>query len=319
MTTPSFRSQIADSVSLPLRIFARSLAEGLFSGAHRASTKGAGIEFAGHRPYTPGDDLRHLDRHAQLRHNRLLLRQFQTDTERSIHIVCDVSPSMAYADADPPSPSKLDTALLMTASLAYYCRRAGDDLGVTLIDGKSEETLVTRGRGASLDQIISTLEANQRPPLAPTVPQTSAAGQADAGAALSLWQKTLHVLGGSLRRGSVVFILSDFLDMTEDLAQDIVRLSARSRTVRCGQILARSELTFPFEGALRFFDPETGTLVQTDAQRARALYQSALDALTVHLEEKIHASGGSFTRILTDEAPELSLSHLASGLAKEEG
>lgn len=58
----------------PLRISARHAADGVYAGGHRSQRRGAGVEFGGHRAYTPGDDLRFIDRHALMRHGRLLVR-----------------------------------------------------------------------------------------------------------------------------------------------------------------------------------------------------------------------------------------------------
>ncbi len=312
MAQTHLRTKIAEHVGSPLRILARGLAEGLYSGSHRATTKGAGIEFAGHRPYTPGDDLRHLDRHAQLRHNRLLVRQFQTDTERSIHLVCDVSLSMAYSDAPLEQPSKLDLSLLLTASLAYLTRRSGDDLGLSLVDADDSITVFAKGRNSSLEQIMSLLEARVRPPLRPS--STSSPQERKSVTFPDQWETTLSYLGSSLRRGSIVLILSDFLDLTPSIAQSIAQLGTRSRTVRCAQILTPNEAVFPFDGVLRFIDPESGTIIQADAKTAAPLYRRALDDLTEPLSGRLQASGGRFVRVLSNTAPDQALSVLAQGL-----
>ena len=92
----SIAAQIDWGKLAPLRLRARAIAEGLYAGAHRSARKGAGIEFGGHREYTPGDDLRWLDRRSLLRHDRLLTRQFETETDRALRLVVDATRSMAY-------------------------------------------------------------------------------------------------------------------------------------------------------------------------------------------------------------------------------
>src|SRR5581483_8976809 len=79
-----------------LRIRARLVAEGVYAGAHRSARRGAGIEFGGHREYVPGDDLRWLDRRSLLRHDHLLVRQFETETDRALRLVVDATGSMSY-------------------------------------------------------------------------------------------------------------------------------------------------------------------------------------------------------------------------------
>ena len=81
---------------VPLRLRARSVADGVYAGSHRSPRRGAGVEFGGHRNYVQGDDLRFIDRHALMRHGRLLVREFETETDRTLRLVVDASASMAY-------------------------------------------------------------------------------------------------------------------------------------------------------------------------------------------------------------------------------
>ena len=97
-----------------LRIRSRLVAEGVDAGAHRSARRGSGIEFGGHREYVPGDDLRWIDRRALLRHGRLLVRQFETETDRALRLVVDASASMGFGDA-----KKLRYAKRVCAALAY--------------------------------------------------------------------------------------------------------------------------------------------------------------------------------------------------------
>src|SRR5690242_5453469 len=95
-----------------LRLRARSVADGVYAGMHRSPRRGAGVEFGGHREYVLGDDLRFVDRHALMRHGRLLIRQFETETDRTLCLVVDASASMAYSSERAPV-SKLSYASLV--------------------------------------------------------------------------------------------------------------------------------------------------------------------------------------------------------------
>ena len=91
----------------------------------------------------------------------------------------------------------------------------------------------------------------------------------------------------------------------------------RSRTVRSAQILSQTEANFPFEGVMRFYDPESETVVQTDAQKAKPLYEKALAALTAPLEARLRQGGGRLTRVLTNAPPDETLQKLTSQLQRE--
>ena len=101
---------------VPLRLRARVVAEGVYAGAHRSVRKGAGVEFGGHRQYVPGDDLRFIDRRSLLRHDRLMLREFETETDRALWLCVDASASMAYRGEGAPG-AKLAYAGLLAAAL----------------------------------------------------------------------------------------------------------------------------------------------------------------------------------------------------------
>src|SRR5450432_153734 len=122
---------------VPLRIRSKLVAEGVYAGAHRSARRGSGIEFGGHRTYVPGDDLRWLDRRALLRHGRLLIRQFETETDRALRLVVDASASMGYKGSRAPG-AKLAFAALVSAALARIAIKSGDPIGMSFIGGSKE-------------------------------------------------------------------------------------------------------------------------------------------------------------------------------------
>src|SRR5256885_6124730 len=95
----------------PLRLRARALADGVYAGAHRSLRRGPGVEFGGHRPYVPGDDLRWLDRRALLRHDKLIVREFETETDRGLRLIVDTSSSIKFRRREAPA-AKLAYAAL---------------------------------------------------------------------------------------------------------------------------------------------------------------------------------------------------------------
>ncbi len=316
MPNDGLRQHFAQELTAPLRLSARELAHGLAAGAHRASRKGSGIEFAGHRPYSPGDDLRHLDRHALLRHGRLLIREFHTDTERAVHLVVDVSTSMRHRgqQSDTLRASKGQRALLLAAALGYAASIAGDAIGVSVLGDHEPVTYPPRSGRDALERAIAELEKHYQaepPSLAESgVPRVTHASL------VARWLRTIDHLGGRLPRGSVLFVFSDFLDLDESLSTAIARLCSRNRTIRAAQVLTRDEVDFPFEGSQRLVDPETGREVETDAEIAREDYQQRLAALTAPLARHLTAHGGFLLRYVTDEAVEHALYQLALGVAR---
>ena len=131
--TKDLRKRLDWGAFAPLRLRARAAAEGAWSGAHRSVRKGAGVEFAGHRAYVHGDDLRFIDRHALMRHGALMLREFETETDRSIYLVIDASASMGFRGSRAPG-AKLSFASVVAAALAWIAIRGGDRVALDWLD-----------------------------------------------------------------------------------------------------------------------------------------------------------------------------------------
>lgn len=276
------RQRLAEVKTPRLSLLARHLAEGSGSGLHRANRRGSGIEFAGHREYSPGDDLRHLDRHALLRHGRHLIREFHTETERALHVVVDATASMEYAGT-PTSPSKKRIALLLGAALLVTSRRLGDPMGLSLVTDRSDFT-PPRGTNEHLERLLDSID------------RIDAETSPTHGSAL---EKALSEVGSRVPRGTSVVVFTDALDDDARLASDIAALKTDRRGLTVAQILDPTEIDFPFDGPLRLSSPESSLVLDTDAARARQGYLDALERVTNRLRDRVTERGGRFLRIST--------------------
>jgi uncharacterized protein (DUF58 family) len=272
----------------PLRLRARLVAEGVYAGAHRSARRGAGVEFGGHRQYTPGDDLRWLDRRSLLRHDRLLVRQFETETDRALRLVVDATASMRYRGDLAPG-AKLAFGALIAGALARVAIASGDPVGLGYVGG-SEGTApvrVSSGREA-FERIVGSLEA--------CVPG------GDARADATMIDHTLASVARSARRGSILVVISDLLDLPDDAADRVAALAARGRVVVVLQTLDPDEARFPFEGTVRLRALEGSHVVETDAE-AKDKYLEALARLQDAWERALVARGGRLVRAETSEDP----------------
>src|SRR5271169_458879 len=116
----------------------RQLVEGTMAGAHKSPFHGFAVEFASHREYVPGDDLRHLDWKVYHRRDKLFIKQYEMETNLVCHLLLDVSASMRYGDGD---AQKLLYAARMALTLAYLIVQQSDKVGVTLFDEAVREVL----------------------------------------------------------------------------------------------------------------------------------------------------------------------------------
>lgn len=293
MATSRLRAEVAPLEALPLRVRARRLAAGALGGSHRAERKGSGVEFAGHRPYTPGDDLRHLDRHALLRHGRYMIREFIAETQRARVCVLDATASMAYR-SDPsarsPLPTKLELALLLGLALILAAHKRGDPVGLALI-GREGRTYYPPRRGAEhLERLTSEFERLE-------------IEAAEGAAATNNFDEVLTEAAARIPRSAEVIVLSDFLDVDDDLLASLLRLCTQGREVVMLGLLDPAELEFPFTGQVVLRDPESGVEVETDAAQVRSDYLQALDEHRTKLEVGLASRGAAHVQSSTRMPP----------------
>ncbi|MFO0676686.1 MAG: DUF58 domain-containing protein [Polyangiaceae bacterium] len=272
----------------PLRLRARMVAEGAYSGAHRSARRGAGVEFGGHREYVPGDDLRWLDRRSLLRHDRLQVRQFETETDRALRLVVDATASMGYRGSRALG-AKLAYSALVAAALSRIAITGGDPVGVQFIGGDDLRSLPRSGGREQFERIVATLE------------RAEAGG--DARANLPMVEEALGGLARTARRGAMVVVLSDLLDLPEGASDFVCALAARGRVLVVVQVLDPDEVDFPFEGTLRVRALEGSTVVETDGESAREAYVARLAELAETWERALAPRGGRLVRAVTSTDP----------------
>lgn len=246
---------------LPLRLRAPGAALGALTGAHRSLRRGAGVEFAGHRAYTPGDDLRFLDRHALMRHGTLALREFETETDRSVLFVLDATASMGFRGGRAPG-AKLAFGALIAAALAYVVLRGGDRVALDWLGGAATSSLPLRGGRHTFEGLVAMLEG-----AAPRGEVTRDALRRALGRA------------GRAKTGSVSVFVSDLLDFPEGAAEEVAALAAGGRSLLVLQVLDPDERDLPFDGPVRLRSLEGDVTVDTDASNVRSAYLEALARL----------------------------------------
>jgi uncharacterized protein (DUF58 family) len=272
----------------PLRIRARMVAEGVYAGAHRSARKGAGVEFGGHRAYVPGDDLRWLDVRSLLRHDHLLVRQFETETDRALRLVVDATASMGYRGKQAPG-AKYAWASLVAAALSRVAIRSGDPVGLGFIGGtKNARPVPVSGGREAFERVIDALE--------------SQVAEGDALADDAALDRAIGGISRTARRGSVVVVLSDLLDLPPSAADRISAIATRGRVVVVVQVLDPDEATFPFRETVLLKSLEGQAIVESD-EAARDRYLAALGELQETWSRTLIGRGASFLTMTTDREP----------------
>jgi uncharacterized protein (DUF58 family) len=295
------RSKLDWGAFAPLRLKARSVADGVYAGSHKSPRKGSGVEFGGHRAYVPGDDLRYIDRHALMRHGDLLIREFETETDRDLWLFVDATKSMSYVGPGGPGP-KYGYAALIAAALAYVAVRTGDRVGLDFLGGKGARPIPPRAGREAFERIVAALEDVE--------PDGDLSG--DRG----VIEQALGQAQRSARRGAIQVVLTDLLDLPLGTLESLTTLTTRGRSLQVVQVLAPAERDFPFEGAVLLRALEGKSVVETDAALSRQNYLAALAAAQQSAREQLVPRGGRLLTSATSDAPELLVRRILSSNAE---
>jgi len=230
-----------------LELLARTVVDGFLNGLHRSPYLGLSLDFAEHRPYMPGDDIRRIDWRLYARTDRFHIKQFEADTNSDFVAVVDVSGSMRFGSGGIP---KIDYARYLAATLLYFSSRQRDRVGMVAFDDEIVEQVP-----ASAKHLDIALHALTR--LKPGRPGSLAG--------------PLSKVAESLRRRSIIALISDFYAEPESVVEAVRALRYRGNDVIVFHLLDPAELELPYDGSANFEDLESGELlpVVTDAIRAR--------------------------------------------------
>jgi len=262
------------------------VAEGIYAGAHRSRKRGPGVEFGGHRPYVPGDDLRWLDRRALLRHDRLIIREFETETDRGLRLIVDASASMAFKSQKAPA-AKFAFAALIAGALARLATASGDPVGLEWLGGEGAHPLPARAGREAFERVIGALES---------VRATGDLGDDDGAI-----ERAFGSVARKARRGTIIVLLSDLLDLPERTMDRFAALASGGRLLVALQVLDPEETTFPFEGTIRLRALEGDTVVETDADVTRERYLERLADVRRVWSRKLTDHGGHFLAAQTTD------------------
>ena len=240
-----------------LNVLARQIVEGFITGLHRSRHHGFSVEFAEHREYSPGDDLRHLDWVAWARTDRYVVKQYEQHTNLRAHILLDASRSMAYSHGD--SPDKFAYGATLSACLAYLMARQQDMVGLVAFDEQVRQQIGPGSTPAHLDRIFRALE------------RVEPAGR-------TALAETCHHLARTIAKRGLIVVISDLYDDADAVLNALQHFVYKKHQVIVFHVMDAAELAFPFRQITSFVDMESRRRVQVDPRTVRQAYQQAIDA-----------------------------------------
>ena len=269
-----------------LGLVARTVVEGFMAGQHRSPQRGSSVEFAQHRQYVPGDELRNIDWQIFARTDRLVVKEFVEETNFSCHLMVDASESMAFSSGP---RSKFDYARWCAASLGHLVLRQRDSAGLVLFDEGVREKVAPTNGAQQQATILETLE---------TAEPRGATGVGD----------VLEWIGGRLRSRGIVAVFSDFFDDLDKLAAGMRRLTHAGHETILFQVLDPQELEFDFERLVRLEGLEGLGRVKVDPKAIRNAYREEIRAHVENLGKLARSLSCDFVPLTTSTPLDVALS-----------
>ena len=249
-----------------LDLVARHVVDGFINGLHRAPHFGASIDFAEHRGYVPGDDIRRLDWRLFARTDKFYLKQYEADTNTNCAVLLDISKSMSFAGEG--RVAKIEYARYLAACMGYMAHRQRDRCGIVTFD----EDIVTYVPPSAkhFDVMLHTLDRAQ--PVRP-----------------GRLRAPLEKIAEHFKRRSVVALISDLYEEPEEILDAIKPYRYLGNDIMVFHVLDRAELEFPYRESSRFQDLETGEEIpvvpESLLQQYRELIQGHIESLRTKFSE----------------------------------
>ena len=262
-----------------LELLSRTVVDGLLAGKHKSTTKGGCCEFAQHRQYAPGDEIRQIDWQVFARNDKYFIRQFEEETNLHAVMALDTSGSMKFGLS---TVSKFEHAQRAAACLSRLLLRQRDAVGTAILNDTNPYYLPPKQHAAHLKAILSTLLA----------------AQPSSGGSLAV---QIRAMIPRMRRRGIFVLFSDCFGDLDELANSLRIVRARGHDVIVMHVLAPEEIHFDFRHWSTFQSLEAaGQRISLDPAAIREGYLKRMRAFLERLQDTVTGLGGDYVRLVTN-------------------
>lgn len=280
-----------------LELKARLIVEGYVSGVHRSPFHGFSIEFAEHREYVPGDDLRYVDWKVFGKTDKFYLKQYEEETNLVTYMLLDTSESMRYQGSE-AALSKLEYAKCIAASLSYLILQQQDSVGLVTFDKEIRALVRASSNPSHLKQLLHVMEESVPERKTQTGP-------------------IFHDLAERLKKRGIVLVLSDLFDDLGSIMAGLKHFRHRRHEVVVFHILDPAELDFPFRQTTLFKGLEQLPDVLVDARSLRKAYLDEFGKFLQEVKRGCRNQHFDYVLLRTDQPLDVALStYLASRMTR---
>ena len=273
-----------DSISMR----AKMVVEGYIIGQHRSPYHGFSVEFAEHRSYEPGDEVRHIDWKLYGKTNRLYVKRYEEETNLRAHLILDTSKSMAYTSG---GVSKLEYGSYLLAALSYLMISQQDAAGVVLFDESIRSFVPPKSTPSHLNTLLNVLDVKS-----PGVDTKI--------------EPVLHEMAERIKKRGLVIIISDLFDEPNNIMNGLKHFRHSKQEVILFHILDRNELEFDFNTRTRtkFIDMESGEEITTDPWHVQNDYKNLIKGLQDYYKSECRLNLIDYVPLFTDDSLDKGLS-----------
>ena len=264
---------------------ARLVVEGYIIGQHKSPYHGFSVEFAEHRAYGPGDEIRHVDWKLYGKTDRYYVKQYEEETNLKAYILLDTSRSMKYTSG---TVTKLDYASYLSAALTYLMLNQQDGTGLILFDEKIQKFIPPRSTPSYLNTILKNLEK-------PTFESDTDIGL------------VLHEMAERIKKRGLVILISDLMDDQEAVLSGLKHFRHNKQEVILFHILDRKELDFKFNTRTRFKDMESASQLTTEPWQIKSSYKKRIQRLQNDYKKQCREQLIDYVPLFTDQSLDIAL------------
>ena len=271
-----------DSISMK----AKMVVEGYIIGQHRSPYHGFSVEFAEHRSYESGDEVRHIDWKLYGKTNRLYVKRYEEETNLRAHLILDTSKSMTYTSG---GVSKLEYGSYLLAALSYLMISQQDAAGVVLFDESIRSIVPPKSTPSHLNTLLNVLDVKS-----PGVDTKI--------------EPVLHEMAERIKKRGLVIIISDLFDEPKNIMNGLKHFRHSKQEVILFHILDRNELEFDFNTRTKFIDMESGEEITTDPWHVQNDYKNLIKGLQDYYKSECRLNLIDYVPLFTDDSLDKGLS-----------
>jgi len=268
-----------------MSIRAKMIVEGYIIGLHRSPYHGFSVEFAEHRAYGSGDEIRHIDWRLYGKTDRLYVKRYEEETNLRSQLILDTSKSMQYTSR---TITKLQYGNYLVAALSYLMINQQDAVGLSQFDDKLRSFIHPRSTPGHLNTILSRLDDNT------TGKDTQI-------------EPVLHKMAERIKKRGLIILISDLFDKPENIISGLKHFRHNKQEVIVFHILDRKELEFDFNQRTKFLDMETGEEITTEPWHIRSQYNNLIQDLQNYYQSECRQHRIDYVLLFTDQNLDIGL------------